>query len=159
MRDYGAQERKQGAMFLDTFKSKVREKFTPSSDMKPYINSNGVFTAIALALACSGCAVAKGKLASIAKTDTLSGSTTSEISQAMALDNPEDGRANADQEGQDLLAIQSASKRIDGSVESALRNDVPIDQYNYSSHGAANYPAVTKVVPSKAGGCSSGCSH
>lgn len=59
----------------------------------------------------------------------------------------------------DRSAINSASKRIDGSMTSALNNDVPVDEYNFSSHGAANYRTVAKVVPSKAGGCSSGCSH
>ncbi|MBL9165638.1 MAG: hypothetical protein JNL18_23140 [Planctomycetaceae bacterium] len=56
-------------------------------------------------------------------------------------------------------AIQSASKRIDGSVAMTLNGEVPLDQYNSGSRNAANYPTRAKVVPSSSNACASGCSH
>jgi hypothetical protein len=59
----------------------------------------------------------------------------------------------------DDSAIQSASKRIDGSVTMTLNETVPLDQYNSGSRNAANYPTRAKVVPSSSNACASGCSH
>jgi hypothetical protein len=56
-------------------------------------------------------------------------------------------------------AIQSASKRIDGSVAMTLNGEVPLDQYNSGSRNAANYPTRAKIVPSSSNACASGCSH
>ncbi|WP_145430516.1 hypothetical protein [Lacipirellula limnantheis] len=56
-------------------------------------------------------------------------------------------------------AIQSASKRIDGSVAMTLNGEVPLDQYNSGSRNAANHPTRAKVVPSSSNACASGCSH
>lgn len=114
-----------------------------------------------LALACSGCQVTKGTFGRLTKTDLFGGTgdTPADVAQATVKDGSPDKSQSLDLRTQDRLAIESASKRIDGSVGSALRNEVPIDEYNYSSHGAASYRTVAKVAPSKSAGCASGCSH
>jgi hypothetical protein len=114
-----------------------------------------------LALACSGCQVTKGTFGRLTKTDLNDsrGDPPAGVAQASVKEASPNEPQGLDQSSQDRLAIESASKRIDGSVISALRNDVPIDEYNHSSHGATNYRTVAKVAPSKSGGCASGCSH